>query len=135
LFLEIVGIPIEIFRAVNALVIAFFFIRALRIFAAEDRQRLEIAVATQRSLQVKSEKLNDELREAAKEMFALYDQLRKSDEVHSYLLKRVVRAQEEERRRVARDLHDSVGQTLSGLAAGLAALESRWRGQDLSMHH
>ena len=40
LFIDIVGIPIQIFRAATALVIAFFFIRALRLFAAEDRRRL-----------------------------------------------------------------------------------------------
>ena len=128
LFMSIVGVPIELFRAINALVIAFFFIRALRIFAEEDRRRLEEAVRHERQLQAGAEALNNELREAAKEMAALYDQLRQRDEVHSFLLKRVVRAQEDERRRVARDLHDGVGQTLSGLATGLAALESRFQG-------
>ena len=134
LFISVVGIPIQLFRAANALVIAFFFIRALRIFAGEDRRQLEEALATQRQLQASSEALNRELREAAKEMSALYERLRQRDEVHSYLLKRVVRAQEEERRRVARDLHDGVGQTLSGLAAGLAALLTRCQNQNNDIH-
>jgi signal transduction histidine kinase len=129
-FMQYVGIPIQLVRAVNAVFIAFFFIRALRIFAEEDRRRLQEALASQRRLQASAEGLNRELREAANEMSTLYEQLRQRDEVHSYLLKRVVRAQEEERRRVARDLHDGVGQTLSGLAAGLGALEARQSVQD-----
>lgn len=130
LFISVVGIPIQIFRAANALVIAAFYIRALRIFVEQDRRQLEEALMTTQRLQESGVRLNTELRVAAGEMSALYDQLRQRDEVHSYLLSRVVRAQEEERRRVARDLHDGVGQTLSGLAAGLAALESRLSGRD-----
>lgn len=126
-FINITGVPVQLFRAVNALVLSFFFFRVLRFFTAEDRRQLEEAVQAQRQLQAASEALNRELRDAAKEMSALYEQLRRSDEVHSHLLQRVVRAQEEERRRVARDLHDGVGQTLSGLAAGLAALRGRAR--------
>jgi len=39
------------------------------------------------------------------------------------LLKRLITAQEEERRRVARDLYDGLGQELAGLAFGLEAIE------------
>lgn len=39
------------------------------------------------------------------------------------LLKRLITAQEEERRRVARDLHDGLGQDLAGLAFRLEAVE------------
>lgn len=38
---------------------------------------------------------------------------------------RLLKAQDEERRRVARDLHDSTGQTLTALKMGLAALEQK----------
>jgi signal transduction histidine kinase len=41
------------------------------------------------------------------------------------LSQRLLKAQDEERRRVARDLHDSTGQTLSALKMGLAALEQK----------
>ena len=37
---------------------------------------------------------------------------------------RLLRMQDEERRRIARDLHDSTAQTLSGIALGLATLQS-----------
>ena len=39
------------------------------------------------------------------------------------LLRRLSLAQEEERRRIARDLHDQVGQSVTGLSLGLKALE------------
>ncbi len=45
------------------------------------------------------------------------------------LLKRLISAQEEERRRVARDLHDDLGQQLSGLALSLQAIERLWQEQ------
>ena len=42
------------------------------------------------------------------------------------LLKRLMTAQEEERRRVARDLHDDLGQDLAGTAMQLEAIERAW---------
>ena len=41
------------------------------------------------------------------------------------LSQRLLKAQDEERRRVARDLHDSTGQTLTALKMGLAVLEQK----------
>jgi signal transduction histidine kinase len=41
------------------------------------------------------------------------------------LSQRLLRVQDEERRRVARDLHDSTGQTLAALKMGIAVLEER----------
>ena len=43
------------------------------------------------------------------------------------LSQRLLKVQDEERRRVARDLHDSTGQTLSALKMSVAALEERLR--------
>jgi len=44
------------------------------------------------------------------------------------LSQRLLKVQDEERRRVARDLHDSTGQTLGALKMGVAVLEERLRG-------
>ncbi|MFC1458553.1 ATP-binding protein [Microvirga arabica] len=44
------------------------------------------------------------------------------------LLRRLAEAQENERRRIARELHDQVGQTVTGLSLGLKALEQKLLG-------
>ena len=44
------------------------------------------------------------------------------------LLRRLAQAQEDERRRISRELHDQVGQTVTGLALGLKALEASLEG-------
>lgn len=52
----------------------------------------------------------------------LYEQLRRSRERYRRLAQQILVAQEEERRRIARELHDDTSQTLSGLALNLQAL-------------
>lgn len=49
----------------------------------------------------------------------LYERVQEKEELRGELLERVVTAQEEERKRLARELHDQTGQTLTGLAMGL----------------
>ncbi len=55
----------------------------------------------------------------------LYDQVQQSGKVRGELLHRVVSAQEAERQRIARELHDGTGQTLTALGLGLAAAADR----------
>ena len=40
------------------------------------------------------------------------------------LSRQLLSAQEEERKRISRDLHDAIGQTLTGINVGLATLKS-----------
>jgi signal transduction histidine kinase len=53
----------------------------------------------------------------------LSETLRRQSVQRGELLKRVITAQEDERSRVARELHDELGQSLSGLALGTEAME------------
>jgi signal transduction histidine kinase len=53
----------------------------------------------------------------------LHQALRRKEQARAALVGRLIGAQEEERRRIARELHDGVGQDLAGLVLGLEAVE------------
>jgi two-component system, NarL family, sensor histidine kinase UhpB len=48
---------------------------------------------------------------------------KRAEAERSHLLRRLASAQEEEQRRISRELHDQIGQTVTGLSLGLKALE------------
>ncbi len=58
-----------------------------------------------------------------RELERLNQELRDKENVRGQLLVKVIMAQEEERKRIARDLHDQLGQALSALTMGMEAVE------------
>ena len=96
-FFETFGFPIQLLRAAAAIVVAVFVIRFLRSSEVELQRHI---AALQRG----------RLEEAQRRQV-----------LRGELLKRVVAAQEAERQRIARELHDATGQTLTALGMGLRA--------------
>lgn len=99
-FLDWFGFPIQLFRSVMACIAAIGIISSLRAFEEETRRQIESLNSAQRAEQERTEELRAEL------------------------LRRTVRAQELERQRIAQELHDELGQTLTALGMGLSAISS-----------
>ena len=66
----------------------------------------------------------ENLERADAERSRLLDELRAKEQMRLQLLEKVISAQEDERKRVARELHDEAGQSLASLMVGLKVLES-----------
>ena len=106
-FQDWVGVPIQLFRAIMAGIVAVFTIRALRAF--EFNRQQELAAARRR----------------------VAEEISRRDALRGEFLHRIVKTQEEERARIARELHDELGQMLTGLAIGLRGAQTALGKPDL----
>jgi len=106
-FQTVLGFPVQLIRAAMAFVITIMLIRAAQIVEQERRQQLQKAhLARVEALErVQQETL-------------------KREEMRLDLLRHNVIAQEDERSRIARELHDQTAQSLTAFSLNLATLNT-----------
>jgi signal transduction histidine kinase len=90
------------------------------------QRRLGVVAATNRKLELeiaRRQVVEEALRESERQQAQLLAQSRSMQEQLRHLSRQVLQAQEEERKRISRELHDVIAQTLTGINIRLATLK------------
>jgi signal transduction histidine kinase len=93
-----------------------------RLAAGFDRMRVSLKSALT-EIESANRDLEGRVRERTAELERLYGELQMRDRGRARLLRQVISAQEDERKRIARDLHDDTCQMLGAIAMHVGALE------------
>jgi signal transduction histidine kinase len=104
----VIGIPPEVIRTATALIITIGLVRAIQAIEVERQEQFSV----EREARI-------EALERVKEEMAAREEMRRD------LLRHTVQAQEDERARISRELHDETAQVLSAFSLGLATLNNK----------
>ena len=104
-FQAFTGFPIQLIRTITAILITYGLLRATQFM--ENERRKQLFAAQQSRLEA----------------------LEQQEEIRRELLRHIVQAQEDERARIARELHDETSQVLSAFTLELATLRELSKGR------
>lgn len=100
--------PIQLFRAGLAVIISIYVIRFMRSFDEEIQEEIDHLQKMQ------------------------LEEAKKREELRGGLIKQIVAAQEAERQRIARELHDDTGQALTAIGLGLRGVSTQLNNENTS---